>query len=74
MFESGNQPRRILTVHNMNDKDDVGAAEVPINFLPFAIAQRRAKVIGSDTQVEFVDAIDFSLRISERRKKARTDI
>src|SRR5215217_5058490 len=53
-FESGDEARCVLAVHHMYDEDNVRRREILFDVEPFAIAERRAEVVGSDTQIEFV--------------------
>jgi hypothetical protein len=49
-------------------KDDARFCEISFDFLPLAVTQRRAEIVRSDAQVEFVNTIELALRVSQRRE------
>jgi hypothetical protein len=67
LIERRNEASSVLAVHDVDHKNNVRVFEICFDFEPLAIAQRRAKVVRRDTQVEFVSAIELTLRVSKRR-------
>jgi hypothetical protein len=53
----------------MNDKNDVCFAEIQVDLLPLALAQRRSEVVCRHPQFELMRAINLSFRIFERREQ-----
>src|ERR1051325_5497224 len=70
----GNEATRVLTIHHVNDEDDVGVVEVCFDFLPLAVTQRRSEVICCHTEVEFVRPINLALCVLQRCEQTRPDI
>ncbi len=66
LIERTNQASSVFAIHDVNHKDDVRVFEISFDFQPLAVTQRRAEVVRSDAQVEFVGAIELALRVSER--------
>ena len=74
LLERGNESRRILTIHHVNDKNNVRVSNIGFDVLPLNITQRRPKIVSRHPQPETVHTINLALSVLERRQQTRPNI
>src|SRR6187200_2700392 len=64
----------VFAVHYVNNENNICRGKIVVDLAPGIVIQRRAKVMRGDAQIELVGAIDFPLRISQRREQTRSQV
>ncbi len=57
-LKSRQQSGSVLTIHYVNDENDVRLAQISFNGVPLVFVQHCAEVVCRNTQIERVRAID----------------
>src|SRR5712692_1063768 len=73
-IEERNQSRCILTIHHVNNKNEVRSSKLMINVAPFSLIKHCAKVVSREAQIQTVLAIDMRFSLPQRRQQAGANV